>query len=401
MPKLINMKATGWSLLLWSIIPAAFIGPGTVTTCSKAGAAYGLSLLWALTFSTAATFILQEAAARITIASGKSPGEIIALKFMGKRTRWLKILLFGMVTFGCAAYQAGNILGAVAGLELLIDLPRSLLVASLGAIVALLLWSGNVRLLANAMAVIVFFMGVAFAYVAAGVPAPVGELARGTLVPSLPEGAEYIVVGLVGTTVVPYNLFLAGGLSKGQQVGDMRIGIGLAVLVGGLISMAILLTGTLIRGEFSFAALALALSGDLGRWAETLFALGLFAAGASSAVTAPLAAAVCGQSILGAREERWASNSWRYRAVWGLVLLTGLVLGMLDLKPVPVILTAQAINGVLLPAIALFLFFVVNDASILPPKFVNRPAWNAAMGLVVLTTLALGLYNMWKAFAGG
>ncbi|MEY3367174.1 MAG: hypothetical protein RI973_329 [Bacteroidota bacterium] len=400
MSRLINIKATGWSLLLWSIIPAAFIGPGTVTTCSKAGAAYGLSLLWALTFSTIATFILQEAAARITIASGKSPGEIIALKFKGKNTRWLKMLLFAMVTFGCAAYQAGNILGAVIGLKLLFDVPQGLLVALMGVTVVVLLWSGNVRLLANAMAVIVFFMGIAFVYVACRTAASPEELLSGALIPALPEGAEYIVVGLIGTTVVPYNLFLAGGLSKGQQVSDMRIGIGLAVFIGGLISMAILLTGTQIEGEFSFLTLAQALSQGLGRWAETLFALGLFAAGASSAVTAPLAAAISGQSILGAGEEKWAATSWRYRTVWGLVLLTGLVLGLLDLKPVPVILAAQAINGILLPAVALFLFLAVNDKSILPPKFVNKPAWNAAMGLVVLTTLGLGLYNIWRALTG-
>jgi Mn2+/Fe2+ NRAMP family transporter len=401
MPRLINIKATGWSLLLWSIIPAAFIGPGTVTTCSKAGAAYGFSLLWALTFSTIATFILQEAAARITIASGKSPGEIIAVKFKGKNASWLKILLFAMVTFGCAAYQAGNILGAVAGLRLLFDVPQGWLVASLAIPVSVLLWSGNVRLLANAMAIIVFFMGIAFAYVASRTAATPEALLAGTFIPALPAGAEYIVVGLIGTTVVPYNLFLAGGLSNGQQVGDMRIGIGLAVFIGGLISMAILLTGTQIEGEFSFLTLAQVLSQGLGTWAETLFALGLFAAGASSAVTAPLAAAISGRSILGAQEEKWAANSWRYRAVWGFVLLSGLVLGLLDLKPVRVILAAQAINGVLLPLVAFFLLLAVNDKSILPPKFVNRPAWNAAMGIVVLTTLGLGLYNIWRALAGG
>ena len=61
-------------LLLWSIIPAAFIGPGTVTTCSKAGASFGLALVWALTFSIIATMVLQEAAARITIAPAKHWG---------------------------------------------------------------------------------------------------------------------------------------------------------------------------------------------------------------------------------------------------------------------------------------------------------------------------------------
>jgi len=42
------------------IVAAAFVGPGTVTTCSSAGSKYGYILLWALTFSVFATIILQE-----------------------------------------------------------------------------------------------------------------------------------------------------------------------------------------------------------------------------------------------------------------------------------------------------------------------------------------------------
>ena len=65
------------SILLWSAISAAFIGPGTVTTAAAAGAGYGMSLLWALLFSTIACLSLQEASARLTIASGKPLAQAI------------------------------------------------------------------------------------------------------------------------------------------------------------------------------------------------------------------------------------------------------------------------------------------------------------------------------------
>ena len=104
------------SILFWSIISAAFIGPGTVTTAAKAGATFKLDLLWALVFSIIATVILQEAAARITIASGKNLGQIIAIKFKG--SAWWQWFLFLSIAFGCAAYQAGNMLGAISGLIL-------------------------------------------------------------------------------------------------------------------------------------------------------------------------------------------------------------------------------------------------------------------------------------------
>ena len=69
------------SILFWSIITAAFIGPGTVTTAAKSGAVFGYDLLWALLFSTVACLVLQEASARVTVISGLSLGEAIRQQF--------------------------------------------------------------------------------------------------------------------------------------------------------------------------------------------------------------------------------------------------------------------------------------------------------------------------------
>ncbi|RLD51406.1 MAG: divalent metal cation transporter, partial [Bacteroidetes bacterium] len=63
------------SILFWSVVSAAFIGPGTVTTATKAGVYYNFQLLWALVFSTFATLLLQEASARLTIRSQMNLGE--------------------------------------------------------------------------------------------------------------------------------------------------------------------------------------------------------------------------------------------------------------------------------------------------------------------------------------
>ena len=63
------------SILFWSVIAAAFIGPGTVTASALAGATYDLKLLWALSFSVLACLLLQEASARLTVVSGKDLGQ--------------------------------------------------------------------------------------------------------------------------------------------------------------------------------------------------------------------------------------------------------------------------------------------------------------------------------------
>ena len=100
------------------MIAAAFIGPGTVTTASLAGASYGTTLLWAILFSIAATVILQEMTVRLGVIGRLGLGEAIRKKFT---TSWIRIivsiLIIGAILIGNAAYEAGNITGAVLGFE--------------------------------------------------------------------------------------------------------------------------------------------------------------------------------------------------------------------------------------------------------------------------------------------
>jgi manganese transport protein len=385
------------SILLWSVISAAFIGPGTVTTAAKAGANYDTQLLWALVFSTLACVILQEAAARIPLASGLNLGEAIAEKFGRGKNRWIKIGVAGSVIFGCAAYQAGNILGAVSGVELLLNLDARLITLTIGIICGIILWMGNIRIIANLLGIVVATMGIAFAVVALRTPIPIGEVLKHAMIPQVPTGAGWLVIGLIGTTIVPYNLFLGSGISQDQDLRTMRIGLYTAILLGGVISIAVLLVGTGIEGEFSFQNLSKAMTDAIGAWASVLFAVGLFAAGFTSSVTAPLASAITAKSVFGRQGKTWDNHSRNFRLVWGGVLMIGLIVGISGIKPIPAIILAQALNGLLLPLVAAFLLYIVNDPSLMPPAYINSTTRNILMLLVVGVSLLLGMTNLLKA----
>jgi manganese transport protein len=387
------------SVLLWSIIAAAFIGPGTVTTCAAAGADFGLTLLWALVFSTFATFLLQEAAARLTVVSGRDLARALSHRGGGSGRLAGAVIVVLAILLGCAAYEAGNVLGAVTGAALAIPVAPAALTLAIGALAALLLALGNPATVARALAAFVALMGLAFLATAALLaPAP-GEVAAGALLPTLPAGAGLLVLGLVGTTVVPYNLFLGSGLARGQALAEVRFGLAVAVGLGGLISMGVVVVGATLDGGFSFEALATVLAARLGTWAAPLFAAGLFAAGLSSAVTAPLAAAITAAGLFGddERPARWEPRSWRFRAVWGGVLATGIGFGLAGLRPVPVILLAQAANGVLLPWVAVFLLLAVNDRRLMGEAGLNGRGSNLAMALVVGVALVLGTSGVLRA----
>ncbi|MCU0389709.1 MAG: divalent metal cation transporter [Thermoflexibacter sp.] len=389
MPKFVATNSLK-SVLFWSVISAAFIGPGTVTTCAMSGATYQLDLLWALTFATLSCIILQETVARITIASGYNLGEVIALRYGS----FAKYLVGLSVVFGCAAYQAGNILGAVEGISLLVSIDKQILTVIIVLFCSLILLWGNHQSVPKFMGLLVVVMGFVFILVAVQLSFSVSQIFEAVFLPTFPNHSGLLIIGLVGTTIVPYNLFLGSGISKGQEIKEMRIGIILAVLIGGLISMAILVGATIVKEEFSYQTMLHALNRQLGSWAGICFAIGLFSAGFTSSITAPLAANVSMDSIFGSHQANWKKYlKW----TWVVVMLVGFVFGISGIKPIPVIIVAQALNGLLLPLVTIFVMLIINDKKIIPEQYQNSFAGNLILLFVVGVTTFLGLNNIQKA----
>ena len=387
------------SVLFWSVLSAAFIGPGTVTLCAKAGAEHRFSLVWALIFSIIACIVLQEAAARIAAASGMDLARAVRSRFTGPAGGVATLFVLASIVAGCAAYEAGNLLGALAGLRLIAPEASSYWLLPIALVAASLLAAAATGTVARLLGWVVAIMG--FTFVVAAISfgfssQELSSLARGALIPTIPAGSALIVLGMIGTTVVPYNLFLGSALSRGRDPLEIRFGLIVALLLGGLISIAVLTVGRGVEGAFSFEALAASLESGVGGWGRTLFAVGLAAAGLTSALTAPLAAAWTARGLY----ERdggaaWGESSWRYRSVWIFVLLCGVGFGVSGIKPIPAIVAAQALNGIMLPAVAIFILLLVNDRARMG-RYVNGWKGNIALGGCVLVCTALGAHALWR-----
>jgi Mn2+/Fe2+ NRAMP family transporter len=380
------------------LVTAAFIGPGTVTTASIAGAQYGFALLWALLFSVLATIALQEMAARLGLVTRKGLSEALREAFSGSWPGRLGIaLVVAAIGFGNAAYEAGNITGAALGLESILSIPVSAWALLVGLLAGGLLASSTYAVIEKLLVALVLLMSLVFLATLVQVGPALPDMLKGAFIPTVPTGSLLTVIALVGTTVVPYNLFLhasavqekwpAGGPPPLKQA---RMDAGLSIGLGGLITLAVMSTSAAAffgsGSEISAANMARQLEPLLGSGARYFFAAGLFAAGLSSAVTAPLAAAyaVCG--VLG-----WSRDlrSTSFRLVWFAVLASGTLFAAVGTSPLAAILFAQAANGFLLPICAIFLLVVVNRKQQLG-EFVNGPLANLAGAIVVLVTLGLG-----------
>ena len=353
------------------LVTAAFIGPGTLTVCTLAGVQSGTVLLWALLASVLITIFIQNIAIRISWITGKGLAEAVRTAVQNKVFKGILLGLILVAIFvGNAAYEAGNLSGAVLGLDVFVPIPKTAFFGVyvdwspllIGGVVAGLLWWGNLRFVKNILIGVVILMSVSFLIAAIITQPDLPALLKGLLLPKWHSKDELLlVVALLGTTVVPYNLFLHAALLKVERKAHSTLqqfqkDTVLAVGLGGLISLSIVVaaSNTALTTVSSAVDLGVSLQSLYGNLAGFLSGIGLFAAGISSAITAPLAAGYVVSEVFDWQQQKQKQYS---KIIALIVLGVGLVFSSLDVKPIEIIRLAQVANGLLLPLLGGFLLW--------------------------------------------
>lgn len=385
------------------LITAAFIGPGTITLCILAGVTHGFSLLWAMLLTVGITIFIQNTAARIAWTTRQGLAESSLQQTQQPLIKFfLGMLLISAILMGNAAYEAGNLSGALIGLKGILGIASLNLGQSfdflpliLGAGVALLLVVGSFRLLKNSLVAIVIFMSLSFLFTAILTKPNLFLVLKGLFTPSFRSDEILTIVGLLGTTVVPYNLFLhAAMVSRSPNVpfSDLKKDSFIAIGLGGLVSLSIIICAAALEGMEVKNALDLgkALAPLYGDLAPVLLRFGFFAAGLTSALTAPMAAAFVVAECFGLDHEGWG-----YRITAFFVLAVGVYFTTTGMVPIEIIRFAQIANGILLPVIGLLLLFMVNNSKLMrgatPNNFQNIIFLFIELFFVFLGVKSLGL----------
>nr|WP_243870453.1 Nramp family divalent metal transporter [Salegentibacter sp. BDJ18] len=393
------------------LVSAAFIGPGTVTVCTLAGVEFGYSLLWALVLSIVSCIILQEMAARLGVVSQKGLSDVIREEIKKPIFRFLAIILiFSAIVIGNAAYEAGNITGAVLGAEAIFgiqnlqigDFRLNLWSIFIGAVAFILLFTGSYKTLEKIFIGLVLLMSISFVLTAILTKPNILEVLSGLMFTSNAAGL-LTVMAIVGTTVVPYNLFLHASLvsEKWKEASYLPIArkeLIVSIILGGTVSMAILISAASsgLTNVNSAADMAVSLEPLFGKFATWFMSLGLLAAGITSSITAPLAAAYVVKGCFG---WKGGMKSAKFKMVWASVLILGVFFSSLQINPIEIIRFAQIANGILLPVIAIFLFWVVNKASVLG-KHRNSKLQNVLGILVIALSVFLGIKAILSVLQG-
>ena len=377
------------------LIAAAFIGPGTVTLCTIAGASFGYSLIWAIILSTFSTIVLQEMSLRIGLVTRMNLAEVIRTSIKSVLlNRFIILLIISSILVGNAAYEAGNITGASLGISAIFNNQSfNYFPVLIGIIAFIILYQGDYKIIEGSLIFLVIVMSLSFFITAIITKPDITNLLNGMFKPKINSDNLIIILGLIGTTVVPYNIFLHSSLvsEKWNSINKLKVArleSFISILLGGIVSLSIIITAASVSNQNVTGVMDLAkgLEPLYGKFAIYFLGLGLFASGITSSITAPLAAAYVAKSCFGWND---SLKSRRFRLVWFFILLTGVLISMININPIEIIKFAQFSNSLLLPIIAIILLWLINNKNIISSEY-NYSYQNVLGVFIVIISIILG-----------
>jgi len=387
------------------LVVGTFMGPGSITSATRSGASFGYTLLWTVVFSIIAVIVLQEMASRFGIVTqtGLAEGMVSYLKNRLVLRRILIVAIAFSITLGGMAYMGGDLTGTAMGVSTITGVPSNVVAAIWGCCILIIINIGDdvLKTLMKLLAVTVTVMAVVFTLTMIVTKPNIGEIFKGVL-PTIPSGSALTCVAMIGTTVVPYNMFIHATSSRRtwsdpKQLPLSRFDTTITMIIGGIITAAIMISaGTVIRGiEVTSAAdMAGSLEPLLGSFAKPFLCIGMIAAGVSASTGTPLGVSYVLAGLFG-----WEMNKKDKRFFFTnvIVVVTGIIVAATGFNPVSIIMTAQAVNGIFLPVVVFLLIYLTSREKLMG-KYKSTPVQNILGILVGLVTLVVGISSIVSFF---
>ena len=394
--------ARGLALFLPGIFLLGFnIGTGSITTMAKAGADYGMTLLWTIVASCLCTFFMINIYSRYTLVTGET-----ALQAFKKHIHPVVGIYFIIaLTLGVAGSVMG-VMGIVADIssvwsKTVIDggISPIWFAAFFSALVFFIFWNGKTQFFERSLAVIVAVMAACFLLNFFLMMPPPGELIKG-LIPSVPEvapgatkGPWLVIAGMVGTTVFSGLFIIRTTLVKeaGWTLADARTQRNdaiLAVVMMFVISAAVMAAAA---GTLHVAGLGLSKASQMislleplaGSFAVTIFAIGIVAAGVSSQFPNVL---MLPWLICDYTETEREMTLPKYRIMVFLISLLGLVVPLFNARPVAIMVMSQAFGAIILPLTVGCIFYLTNRKDLMG-EHRNKLIANIILTIIMLFAL--------------
>lgn len=405
-------RRIGFAAFLAVVGPGVITGfagneAGGVTTYSAVGAHFGFSLLWLLLVASIGLGVIQEMCSRMGLVTGQGLSDLIRERF---GVRWT-ILAMIVLIIANGSNVVAEYAGIAASVELL-GVPRIISVP----LAALAVWTLVVFFSYRFVERVLFVLVLAFlAYpISVFILRPDWPVVMSGFIPSVPTSPSSLVfaLALVGTTITPYLLFYmqASVVDKGvdrQSAAYARVDVFLGAALAGLFAFFIVVvTGTVLYPAgiqvTSAEAAAQALVPLAGASAGLLFAVGLCGASLLGAVVMPLSTSYAICEAFG--WESGISKNFReapvFMSLFTLLLVLGAVVVLIPgISLIPLIISAQIANGVLLPIVLIFILRLATDRRLMGPAVNGRTTTILGWGVAAIAGSLSIAYLLTSVFA--
>ncbi len=389
------------------------IGTGSVTAMAKAGATYGMSLLWTIVASCLATYFMINVYGRFTLVTGET-----ALQAFRQHIHPVVGIFFIVALTAGVSGSVMGVMGIVA--EISSEWSKSIVDGGIGpvwfaalfvSLVYFIFWNGNTRAFERSMAVIVAIMAACFVLNFFILMPPPIDILKG-LIPSLPEvpldqgkGPFLVIASMVGTTVFSGLFIIRTTLVKeagwtiadlSKQRNDALVAVAMMFVISGSIMAAA--AGTLyVEGlGLETATQMIGLLEPLaGSFATAIFALGIVAAGVSSQFPNVLMLPWLLCDYTGSERKMTLP---RYRVMVLIISLLGLVVPIFEARPIFVMIISQAFNAVILPVTVACIFYLGNRRDLMG-EHRNTTTTNVVLTAILLfsvVTSSMGIRGVWQ-----
>lgn len=375
---------------------------GGITTYSVSGAHYGYALLWMMPLVLIALIVVQEMSARLGVVTGKGLADLIRER-MGVR---VTTVILALLLFVNLANTVSEFAGVAASMEIF-GVSKYISVPIAAVLVWFLIVKGNYKVVER---VFLVASAIYLAYIASGVIANPNwsEVGHAFVSPTfhLDVGYVTIFVTIIGTTIAPWMQFYQQSsiVDKGLQAKDYAyeridvvVGSFFAVIVATFITIAC--ASTIYKHGLNIETAkdaALALGPLAGKYASTLFALGLLNASLFSAAILPLSTSYTVCEAFG-----WENSVGRdlkdapiFFGIYTALIILGAAIILLPVQSlIQAMLISQTFNGVLLPVILITMLVLINDKRLMGKfkngRLFNILAWLISIILIILAAILI------------
>ena len=390
------------------IVTVGFIDPGNWATNIEGGSKFGYQLLWVITLSTLMLIVIQNMAAKLGIATGKSLAVNIREKFSTPVSMFLGLT----IVLACVATDVAELIGGAIGFNLLFGVPLWMgALITVGLEVFLIISQRYHRLEAIIMGFLAI-IGICYIIEILIVDPNWAAVAPAIVIPNVDRESIYIAMAILGAVVMPHNIFLHSNVihsrnwgkdeaSKMKAVRFEKIDTTLAMLMGWVVNSSMIIVAAAVFSENniivdSIEQASATLKPLAGPLAGLLFAIALVFAGVGSSVTSSMAEVNVITGFLGKPED---PRTFLYRISVFITAIPSFMIIIMGMDTFKILIFSQVVLSVQLPFTLIPLLILCRDRKRMG-QFRSGP-WEFIAALIISTVvIILNLYLLYSTITG-